>query len=387
MKNVFWIAILSLSIFNAQATCELSLKKTIRFESKEQFSGPLYKFADDTVYLGRQNTHEYAFVKPDGSYKIYLPPTRLMRDPTVLKNGKLLFSSTKGELIEINSNAEIVQSVYFGAGYVFDRIIEWDQQTWFLSKTDGKIYSSKPYDNKTTQIFDLNADVTNPDDRDSFFQAPVNYQNKYLIINPYLDGRIRFLDKEGSNIFEFSDLLQNSFQDPLQLKDGRVLAAGTKYGSPEGYISIIDPNNSFQQEQILLGPNKYPSFVMARKNGGYVVGLVSLNEERTGYDQHLTFFDSAWTKTSEISTLRAGFDLTWKSLELADGHIVNGVKDTIQLISSENEVVSTFKLPNVRSGSNYQAVDGDPVLLSDETIVYLGDSTELYYFKKECSVE
>lgn len=385
LSLALWIVIISVTIFEANSACELKLKNRVRLESDEQFAGPLLKFADDTIYFPRQNTREYVFMKPNGSYKIYLPPSPLFREPTLLKNGNLLFSSHKGELIELNSNAEIVRSIFIAPKALFGAVVEWDEETWFLSKTDGKILSSKPFDSNTTQIFDLNADVSNPDDYDGYFKGPVNYKNQYLVITPALSGKIRILDKNGTHFFEFTELKQNPFQNPLILKDGKILAAGKQYGTSNALISIVDPNSNFHEEQISFGTNTYTNFVMQRKDGGFVVANVAVNEEQTSFEQHLLFYDQSWVQTSKIITTKTGYDLTWKSVQLADGHIINGVKDTIQLISPDHKIVSTYTLPNVAESRTYQAVDGDPVVLSDETIVYLGDSTEVYFLKKECN--
>jgi hypothetical protein len=384
IKLFFWILILIGSVPAAQSACELKLKKQIVFPTKDHYAGPIYMFSDNTIYFNRQNTREHILMNAEGSYQTFSFPQRLIKTPSRLKNGNLLFSAQNGQVLEMNSKFEIVNSVTYPIKGYFDSVVEWGNDSWFLTKTDGKILQSKPFDSQFVEVFDLNATNSDPEDPNYFFQGAVNYQNQYLIINPGYDDPIAFLSPQGNKVFEFNDVAQNVFQDPLILKSGKVLAWGFLPNINSGLLSVVDPKDGFKEEKHYF-KDVNPIFVTGLKNGGFVMGAIALNESRTSYDNHLIILDAEFKVLNTIVTLQSGFDLTWKAVELADGHIINGVRDIIQLISPEYKLVSQYQLPNVEAGRNYQAVDGAPVVLKDETVVYLGDSTEVYFMKKECS--
>lgn len=386
MKSFFFaILLFTQSAFAIEFDCKLELKKTVDFKKYERYPQSMLKFADDTIYFYRQDNKEHAFVKSDGTI-ITIAGNQMGSDPSFLKNGNLLFSDNQGNLFEIDSNAQIVKTAKLNSQGVVNSILEWDSDLWYFSTGTGKVYKTTPYGIETDLLFDLNATVSNPDDRDSFFRGITNYQNKYLIINPAFDSGVSILDLDGNLLFEEQNLIHNVFQDPLILKNGNLAIVGMLYG--DAIVKLIDPNQDFKTDIIKLGTDKNPYFIVQLKDGGFAIGNITLNETHTKYNQLLSFYDKNWNNTENLLTESAGFDMGWYVVELSDGYIVNGVRDHVQLISPEHKVVSDYVLPydNRDPHSSYNPVDSSPVVLSDGTIVYMGSYSQLYYFKKACTI-
>jgi hypothetical protein len=365
--------------------CKLDQYRKVEFKKLETHVGQMIKFQDDTIYFYRQNNDEHVFLKPNGD-PIILPGNDLGRSPTMLKNGNLLFANLTGGFFEFNSNGEVVNIHELNIKGYIPGIMEWDQNNWFISTGNGEVFSKNKENTEANLIFNINANnpSSDPDDWDGFFRGAINYQNKFLIINPGYYRGISFLDLDGKLVFEVKKNNHNPFQDPIILKDGSVVTLGRYAGV--AHARIIDPNNNFKEKHINFKGEISPYFMLKLDNENSLVGNISLNEDRTAYNQTLNFYDSNWNKITEIVNANTGYNLEWNAHQLSDGYIVNGVKDTVQLISPDYKIIDSFKLPFNGQVPNqkYQAVTSTPVVLSNGGIVYLGEYSEVFYFKKVC---